>query len=112
MTSTIKENGHKEAAEKALLIRLHTNILSESLRNRLVDILRQSRGASPVNLLLSDPKTGMEIMFFSKKYKVDITSELMESLKAIGIEVSLGDCNEPKEQTPFVPAWDITNSDF
>lgn len=96
----------------ALNLNINTGILTESLRKQLLGKLKESPGASPVNLVLSDPKTGIAIQFISRKFKVSITSELIDSLKAAGIDVSLSEYAEPDADSPLTPTWDYSNTDF
>ena len=67
-------------------ISICTAQLNNAFRKGLVAILRKHPGKSPVSLLLSDGRTGMEVLFLSKKYTVCITPELFSDLKSLDID--------------------------
>ena len=64
---------------------LSTSMLSPEFRANLVSVLKRHKGNIPLNIFLIDEKTGYRIRFFSKGYRVSVTSGLINDLKALGI---------------------------
>ena len=67
-------------------ITICTAQLNNAFRKGLVAILTKHPGKTPVSLLLSDGRTGIEVLFLSKKYSVCITPELFSDLKSLDID--------------------------
>ena len=64
---------------------LNTAMLTPDFRASLVSTLKQHKGNIPLNIFIIDENTGYRIRFFSKGYKVSVTSALINDLKALGI---------------------------
>ena len=64
---------------------LNTAMLTPEFRASLVSTLKQHKGNIPINIFMIDEITGYRIRFFSKGYKVSVTSALIADLKALGI---------------------------
>ena len=67
-------------------IDLTTPMLNAAFRERLAKVLRRHKGQTPFTIILFDPETRYRIQFYSKKFPVSVSSELIKDLAAIGIE--------------------------
>ena len=67
-------------------IELTTPMLTERFREDLARVVKQHKGRIPFTIFLYDPVTKYRIQFFSKKYQVDVSSDLIRSLAAIGVD--------------------------
>ena len=67
-------------------IDLTTRMLNASFREQLVKVLRRHKGPTPFTIFLFDPETRYRIQFFSRKFQVAVSSELIKDLFSIGID--------------------------
>ena len=67
-------------------IELTTPMLTERFREDLARVVKQHKGRIPFTIFLYDPVTKYRIQFFSKKYQVEVSSDLIRSLAAIGVD--------------------------
>jgi len=74
---------------KAFRIQLSTDNISEKERTELANVLKKHKGNTVLKLLLCDSKTGYNVEFFSKKYQVAVSTELIDSLASMGIHYSI-----------------------
>lgn len=65
---------------------LTTPMLNDSFRKNLVSTVKKHKGKLPLTMYLYDPNTKFRIQFYSKKYKVAVSSEFIRDLRSIGIE--------------------------
>ncbi len=65
---------------------IDTSILSPEFRSRFVSIIKSNKGSVPLNIFVFDPQTRYRIQFYSKKFKVNVTTEFIQELRSIGIE--------------------------
>ena len=63
-----------------------TTMLSPAFREELVKVIKKHRGTIPLTLYLYDPATRYRIQFYSRKFQVAATTELINDLRRIGIE--------------------------
>ncbi len=73
----------------ALELKMRTDNLNEAFRKKLVSVLKENKGKTPLNLKLSDRETGYIIDFQSKKYHVEICGALLDSISGLGIGYSV-----------------------
>ncbi|MCQ2146790.1 MAG: DNA polymerase III subunit alpha, partial [Bacteroidales bacterium] len=74
---------------KDFAIRLETPMLNESFRQALKKIITSNKGRIPLSMTLHDPKTNYTIDFYSRKFSIAISTELITSLKQYGIPYSV-----------------------
>ena len=67
-------------------IDLTTPMLSSTFRDNLVKVVKKHKGGIPLNLFLFDPVTRYRIQFYSKKYQVAVSTDLIRDLESIGVE--------------------------
>ena len=58
---------------------------SQDFRERLVKMIKRNKGSVPLTMFLYDPENKWNIEFLSRKFKIAVTSSLIEELKAMGI---------------------------
>ena len=63
-----------------------TSMLNQKFRTDLLKLVKKHKGNIPLTLFLYDPKTGYRIQFYSKKFQVAVTSELIRDLHLIGVD--------------------------
>ena len=63
-----------------------TPMLSQEFRKDLVEVIRRHKGNIPLTIYLFDPQTRYRIQFYSKKFQVAVTSQLLQDLRQIGVE--------------------------
>ena len=73
---------------KSFSISVTTPQLTEDFRKRLVKLLKENKGTTPLNMYLHDPQTKYSVEFFSKKFQVAITNDLIYGLRDLGISYS------------------------
>ncbi len=69
-------------------ISMTTPMLTETFRKDLVSLIQANRGNIPLKMFLFDPQTKYNIEFHSTKFKVAVTTELVSSLKLLGVQCS------------------------
>ena len=62
-----------------------TPMLSQEFRMNLVKVVKKHKGNIPLSLYLYDPETKYRIPFYSKKYRVAVSTEFIRELQLIGI---------------------------
>ncbi len=62
-----------------------TPMLTQQFREDLVKVVKKHKGNIPLTLFLYDPGTKYRIQFYSKKFQVAVTSELIQDLTRIGV---------------------------
>ena len=70
---------------KGFSIQLSTSMLSQEFRERLVKMIKRNKGSVPLTMFLYDPEKKWNIEFLSRKFKIAVTSSLLEDLKAMNI---------------------------
>ena len=74
---------------KSIVLNISTDQLDDTLRKRIVKVLKAYKGKTPLSVYLSDPKTRYNVEFYSKKYQVAVTSEFISELQELGISWSI-----------------------
>ena len=62
-----------------------TPMLSQEFRKKLVGVIKNHKGNIPLSLHLYDPETQYRIPFYSKKYRVAVSTEFIRELQLIGV---------------------------
>ena len=70
---------------KGFSIQLSTPMLSQEFRENLVKMIKRNKGSVPLTMFLYDPEKKWNIEFLSRKFKVAVSSSLIEDLKAMNI---------------------------
>ena len=70
---------------KGFSIQLSTPMLSQEFREKLVKMIKRNKGSVPLTMFLFDPEKKWNIEFLSRKFKVAVTSSLLEELKSMNI---------------------------
>ena len=70
---------------KGFSIQLSTTMLSQEFREKLVKMIKRNKGSVPLTMFLYDPEKKWNIEFLSRKFKIAVTSSLLEDLKAMNI---------------------------
>ena len=73
----------------SLDLELDTRLIDSSFRKELLKLLKANKGSLPLNIHLIDRETGYKLDFFSKKFQIGISQELLDRLKGMGFECSL-----------------------
>jgi hypothetical protein len=60
-------------------------MLTPAFRQDLLRVVKRHKGGLPLTLFLSDPVTKYRIQFYSRKFQVAVTTELIRDLAAIGV---------------------------
>jgi DNA polymerase-3 subunit alpha len=63
-----------------------TPMLTQKFREDLVKVVKKHKGNIPLTLFLYDPGTKYRIQFYSKKFRVAVTSEFIQDLHKIGVD--------------------------
>ena len=71
---------------KSFAVNITTPQLSADFRKKLVALLKANKGTTPLNMYLYDPKTKYNIEFYSKKYQVAVSSDLIYGLKDLQVD--------------------------
>ena len=74
---------------KGFAVKISTTMLNNNFRAELVDLVKKNKGNIPLSMYLSDPKTGYNIEFLSKKFKININNSFLNGLKSLGIEYNV-----------------------
>ena len=70
-------------------IYISTDLLSDSFRKDLTKLLKTHKGDIPLNMYLQDKATGYNLEFYSKKYQVAVTQDLLVDLQRLGLPYSV-----------------------
>ena len=70
---------------KGFSIQLSTPMLSQEFREKLVGIIKRNKGSVPLTMFLYDPENKWNIEFLSRKFKVAVTSSLLDELRALNV---------------------------
>ena len=73
----------------SLDLQLDTRLIDSSFRKELLKLLKANKGSLTLNIHLIDRETGYKLDFFSKKFQIGISQELLDRLKGMGFECSL-----------------------
>ena len=65
---------------------LTTSVLTPEFREKLLKIIKRHRGNIPLTINLYDPDTRYHIQFYSRKFQVAVTTDLIDDLRRIGID--------------------------
>ncbi|MBP5389436.1 MAG: DNA polymerase III subunit alpha [Bacteroidales bacterium] len=71
---------------KGLAVNITTDRLSPEFRAGLVRALKENKGNTPLSLYLFDPETKYRVEFYSKKYSVAVSAELMAAFQDLGLD--------------------------
>ena len=74
-----------EAFISGISIDVDTEILTPDFRNRLKSTLKAFKGNIPLNIVLHEAATGYNLEFHSKKFFLNVTCELADKLKMLGL---------------------------
>lgn len=77
-----------ETMLKGFSISLTTPMLTEIFRKQLVALVKANPGNIPLKMFLFDPQTKYNIEFHSTKFKVEVTTDFVDALKALGVTVT------------------------
>ena len=78
-----------ESYLKGFSINISTPMLSQEFRERLVKMLKQNKGNTPLSMFLYDPDKGWNIEFLSRKFKVAVSAPFIEELQKMGIRYNV-----------------------
>jgi DNA polymerase-3 subunit alpha len=70
---------------KGFSIQLSTPMLSQEFRENLVKMIKKNKGNVPLTMFLYDPENKWNIEFLSRKFKVAVTADLLNELRAMNI---------------------------
>ena len=70
---------------KGFSIQLSTPMLSQEFREKLVGIIKRNKGSVPLTMFLYDPENKWNIEFLSRKFKIAVTSSLLDELRALNV---------------------------
>ena len=70
---------------KGFSIQLSTPMLSQEFREKLVKMIKRNKGSVPLTMFLYDPENKWNIEFLSRKFKIAVTSSLLEDLRSLNI---------------------------
>ena len=70
---------------KGFSIQLSTPMLSQEFREKLVKMIKKNKGNVPLTMFLYDPENKWNIEFLSRKFKVAVTADLLDELRAMNI---------------------------
>ncbi len=70
---------------KGFSIQLSTPMLSQEFREKLVKMIKKNKGSVPLTMFLYDPENKWNIEFLSRKFKIAVTSSLLEDLRSMNI---------------------------
>ena len=60
-------------------------MLSQEFRERLVKMIKKNKGSVPLTMFLYDPENKWNIEFLSRKFKVAVTSDLLDELREMNV---------------------------
>ena len=70
---------------KGFSINITTTMLSAEFREKLVNLLKEHKGTTPLSMFLFDPEKGWNIEFLSRKFQVAVTESFINQLHKMGI---------------------------
>lgn len=79
----------REKFVKGLLLNIHLERIDKTFRKSFVKALKGSKGKSKLSLNIVDKEEDLEVTLFSRKYKVEITQDLLEFLNANKIQYKI-----------------------
>ena len=68
---------------------IDTSVLTPEFRNKLVSLLKSSKGSIPLWITLREGSTGYNLEFRSKKFQLAVTGELAGKLKLMGLQYTV-----------------------
>lgn len=74
---------------KSFALNLTTPQLSKEFRSKLVQLIKEHKGQTDLNMYLYDPKTRYNIEFFSRKFRIAVTNDFIYALRDMGISYSV-----------------------
>ena len=74
---------------KGFAISISTEMLSPHFREKLVALLKNHKGNTPLSMFLHDPQKGWNIEFLARKFRVAVTEQLIADLERMGIRYSV-----------------------
>lgn len=78
-----------ESLMTGLEIYIPTEILNEKFRKNLISLIKRHKGHCPLLVQIRDKETKYSINFYSKKFSVKVSTELIADLNKIGIQYSV-----------------------
>lgn len=78
-----------ETCLKSFALNLTTPQLNKEFRSRLVQLIKENKGHTDLNMYLYDPKTRYNIEFYSKKFRVAVTNDFIYALRELGISYTV-----------------------
>ena len=86
VTSIISLQEAKEKLVHELVIQLYTSMIDEKLVKELDRLMEQYKGDKPLKFSIYEPKERVLVNMLSKKYKVDINSQLLFDLSQLNVK--------------------------
>ena len=71
-------------------VTIDTDVLNAEFRKKLIKLLKANQGKTPLSLYLHDKATGYNLEFYSKKFAVSVTSNLIDGFTLLGIPYKVG----------------------
>lgn len=78
-----------ESFIKGFAINISTPMLTPEFRDNLVAMIKKNKGTVPLTMFLYDPEKKWNIEFLSRKFRVTVTSQLIDQLKEMKIKYSV-----------------------
>ncbi|MFA7116244.1 MAG: DNA polymerase III subunit alpha [Bacteroidales bacterium] len=79
----------RESFIKAISLTIPLEFITKDFNKELVKILKSNKGKNELDLKILDKKKKISVEFFSRKYKVDITNDLINFLKEKDIKYKI-----------------------
>ena len=70
---------------KGFSIQISTPMLTPEFRENLVKMIKRNKGSVPLTMFLYDPENKWNIEFLSRKFKIAVTSSLLEDLRSLNV---------------------------
>ncbi len=93
VTEVIALGNVTEIFLKNIKIEIRSEQLSSVFRAQLVNLLKENKGATPLNIILVDKTKGWKVELGSKKYKVRVNSDFIYALSQMGLTYILEKAN-------------------
>ena len=74
---------------KGFAIHITTTMLSPEFREKLVKVIKENKGTTPLSMFLFDPEKGWNIEFLSRKFRVAVTESFISQLHKMGIRFNV-----------------------
>ena len=74
---------------KGFVINISTPMLSNDFRKKLVSVVKNNSGATPLSMYLYDPQTKYKIEFLSRKFRVAVSDPFINDLEDLNIKYSV-----------------------